>query len=466
MCFTQNTFSKNHQYQALHKYELIHTIKRHHTLNIQLKARKRYIMETCPWINKKNEQCGKSVKTGKTYCSFHQKYEGIYDLSELSSLKFCTRCSRVFVPDETTKTQCQSCVIEKGRNHLCGWINQKGKPCPWKALKGGTYCKRHSKYEGVFKPEDIKSLKKCSGCKNLFKPTGSCKTCDTCVTRSRLTNERIRSESNEEPECQAIVQRTGLKCSHKAKDGTEYCGEHQTYAKWKMLTDHGMCVCNNWVRGCWNECHDGYKRCYDCRRIEREKDKHRLEKKHTLQSEEVKYKRTSRTCVRCSVKQPNTEFEADHADYCPSGSTPRYCKECKSCRQKASIRDTRDRSDKVDTRTKADRPKTFNFRLNSRYDMYKFRDCEKGLSVKETYEEYLPRDFAYKLMILSCMYCAESPTDEFPNGLDRLDNSKGHILGNVVPCCHQCNMMKGTLGVKRFREHCERIAKHTRQTLV
>lgn len=419
-------------------------------------------METCHWINKKGEQCTKKSLSGKHYCTFHKKYEGIYDPSELSSLKFCSRCSGVFTPDETTTTQCQKCMFKKGRHRLCGWVNQKGKPCPWKALHECTYCKRHSKYEGVFAPEDIKDLKKCSGCKNMFKPTGSCKTCDKCVERSRLTNERIRIHKQESPKCKAIVQRTGLQCSHIVKDGSDYCGEHQSYAKWKSLTEHGMSVCNNWIRGCWNECHNGYKRCEDCRKTEREKDKHRLEKKHKLQSEEVKNKRTSRTCVRCSIKQPNAEFEAYYVDYCASGSTPRYCRECKSCRQKASIRDTRDCSVRVDTRTKADRPKTFNFRLNSRYDMYKFRDCEKGLSLKETYEDCLPRDFAYKLMTKCCTYCRKPPTDECPNGLDRIDNSKGHILGNVLPCCHQCNMKKKTDSFRKDIIHSIKKVKNKR----
>ena len=27
-------------------------------------------------------------------------------------------------------------------------------------------------------------------------------------------------------------------------------------------------------------------------------------------------------------------------------------------------------------------------------------------------------------------------------GLDRLDNSKGYVLDNVVPCCDKCNRLK------------------------
>ena len=27
-------------------------------------------------------------------------------------------------------------------------------------------------------------------------------------------------------------------------------------------------------------------------------------------------------------------------------------------------------------------------------------------------------------------------------GLDRIDNSKGYVIGNVVPCCGNCNRIK------------------------
>jgi len=149
-------------------------------------------------------------------------------------------------------------------------------------------------------------------------------------------------------------------------------------------------------------------------------------------------------------------------EYGHLGSTPVYCKECKTCRQRARDTDLRDRSDRVDTRTKADRNKTFNFRLNNRYDMYKFRDCEKGLSIKDTYEDSLPREFAYKLMIKPCTYCRKLPTDKFPNGLDRIDNSKGHIIGNVLPCCHQCNMKKKTDSFRKDIIHSIKKVKNKR----
>ena len=43
-----------------------------------------------------------------------------------------------------------------------------------------------------------------------------------------------------------------------------------------------------------------------------------------------------------------------------------------------------------------------------------------------------------------CTYCGgELP--ETSLGLDRIDGPKGYVVGNVVPCCRNCNMLKGDM---------------------
>lgn len=46
-----------------------------------------------------------------------------------------------------------------------------------------------------------------------------------------------------------------------------------------------------------------------------------------------------------------------------------------------------------------------------------------------------------RLSSLPCVYCM-SPTGN-GIGLDRLDNSRGYFENNVVPCCGNCNLMRG-----------------------
>ena len=46
------------------------------------------------------------------------------------------------------------------------------------------------------------------------------------------------------------------------------------------------------------------------------------------------------------------------------------------------------------------------------------------------------------------------------NGLDRVDNTKGYILSNVVPCCGMCNRSKYTHSREKFLEWALRLAEH------
>lgn len=61
----------------------------------------------------------------------------------------------------------------------------------------------------------------------------------------------------------------------------------------------------------------------------------------------------------------------------------------------------------------------------------KTRIRKKGWSL--TFEQY------EKLIANPCFYCGSSIEYEKGCGLDRLDNSKGYELSNVVPCCYRCN---------------------------
>ncbi len=43
-----------------------------------------------------------------------------------------------------------------------------------------------------------------------------------------------------------------------------------------------------------------------------------------------------------------------------------------------------------------------------------------------------------------CSYCGIDPgKNKFGVGLDRLDNGRGYEVGNVVPCCGDCNKIRG-----------------------
>ena len=83
-----------------------------------------------------------------------------------------------------------------------------------------------------------------------------------------------------------------------------------------------------------------------------------------------------------------------------------------------------------------------------------------------------------KLTKMNCYYCGEKPSniakvgsdysDEFKkdgelfySGLDRIDCSKGHILGNLISCCKYCNYAKRNMSVEEFSEWIKLIYNHS-----
>jgi len=66
------------------------------------------------------------------------------------------------------------------------------------------------------------------------------------------------------------------------------------------------------------------------------------------------------------------------------------------------------------------------YRLGS----YKYYDTKKGLQFDLTLEWFIENIFTKP-----CFYCQEIGN----NGCDRIDNSLGHLIANVVPCCDICN---------------------------
>lgn len=51
------------------------------------------------------------------------------------------------------------------------------------------------------------------------------------------------------------------------------------------------------------------------------------------------------------------------------------------------------------------------------------------------------------------------------NGIDRIDNSEGYIVGNVVACCSTCNRAKGTMKQTEFIKMARKIASHQAQQI-
>jgi hypothetical protein len=70
-------------------------------------------------------------------------------------------------------------------------------------------------------------------------------------------------------------------------------------------------------------------------------------------------------------------------------------------------------------------------------------------------------DFA-SLVVRPCFYCGRLPSDlgKVFHGIDRVASDMDYTVDNCVPCCGQCNMLKGSRRISDFLTLVYLIAKH------
>lgn len=92
----------------------------------------------------------------------------------------------------------------------------------------------------------------------------------------------------------------------------------------------------------------------------------------------------------------------------------------------------------------------FVYKNKPRIDKYKRNAEQKGVMFDLSKEEW------DTLVAGNCEYCKRSPTAWF--GIDRTIPSEGYVLGNVVPCCFDCNIDKHENDVETMMKRNERIS--------
>ena len=96
--------------------------------------------------------------------------------------------------------------------------------------------------------------------------------------------------------------------------------------------------------------------------------------------------------------------------------------------------------------------------FNDLYSSYRGRARKKGFEFTLTKLEF------FLLTSAPCYYCGKKPeqskapnkyaAEYIYNGIDRLDNAKGYIDGNVVPCCYDLTsqLVMGNVNDQSLRE--------------
>jgi hypothetical protein len=170
-----------------------------------------------------------------------------------------------------------------------------------------------------------------------------------------------------------------------------------------------------------------------------------------------------------------------------------YTKCCKSCKEKSKRRyelkredilkqqkeDRTENPDKYKQRSDVYRTKNrvqINIKQNERYardttkkEMQKaYNNSREGkyksfvLSVnKGKYDISMTKDEIMNMTDMPCVYCGHETEDKvYRNGIDRLDSFIGYQIDNCVPCCRECNFMKGQVDPRTFIERVRQISMH------
>ena len=107
--------------------------------------------------------------------------------------------------------------------------------------------------------------------------------------------------------------------------------------------------------------------------------------------------------------------------------------------------------------------------FNSLLNVYKRSAAKRELEFKLSEDEFK------ELTTKNCYYCNQEPnqkrcasSDNWStfkyNGIDRVDNNKGYVKDNCVPCCKMCNRMKLDLSYETFMKQMKKIIKFRMET--
>lgn len=322
----------------------------------------------------------------------------------------------------------------------CKWIRNDGTQCVLNRVFDKNYCNLHKKFEDLYHPDILNTLKRCKRCKKISETLNEKNKCLTCTNRQQRMIEK-RKENKKK--CEWINQK-GEPCPFKTMENESFCKHHLKY-KNQILSNLIKCsTCRNMFEQKNNE-----KICNKCKEISKQNRIKFREKQHLC---EAIVKSTGKQCSYKSISENN---------YCKKHQTYRKIKELeengfKLCRNKTrgctNILDEDDKSKCKTCKLLANDNKSSTSIYNTKIENYKSDAKRRNIDWK------LDKEQALNLVKSPCNYCNYY---NGLNGIDRLDSNEGYIIENVVSCCKYCNIMKHTYSISTF----ENIIKHLYDSL-
>jgi hypothetical protein len=80
----------------------------------------------------------------------------------------------------------------------------------------------------------------------------------------------------------------------------------------------------------------------------------------------------------------------------------------------------------------------------------------KAGAFKRNYIWEISDEYAKEMFYSKCFYCGALPIKL--NGIDRMDNTIGYEIGNVVPCCKTCNYAKRDMSYSEWSQWLQRVS--------
>jgi len=106
--------------------------------------------------------------------------------------------------------------------------------------------------------------------------------------------------------------------------------------------------------------------------------------------------------------------------------------------------------------------------LGVEFRRYRKHNMKRGWRSTQIPFQLTVKEFS-ELILKDCFYCGEKPFTKshvggfLRNGIDRVNNSAGYSIDNVVTCCQSCNKLKGSFDVNEFKNLCSKISKFQSQ---
>jgi len=92
----------------------------------------------------------------------------------------------------------------------------------------------------------------------------------------------------------------------------------------------------------------------------------------------------------------------------------------------------------------------------------KYKDYKKRAESKYPNENFITELEFNSISASNCIYCDKNG----PNGIDRIDNTKGYELKNCAPACKHCNYVKGDLSIEDFNIWKNRFIRKQSKSLI